>query len=391
MLPFKSFTGINNVSSSERLAPTELATATNVDVDLTGALTRREGYARISTDAHTNLHQGDGFLLATVGLNGDLTAIVGETGTLVYPSLGHDRTWFCNLPDGRTVFTNGLISGVTAGAAATAWGVPIPASTGALTEVAGSLFAGEYRYQLTYVRLADGREGAPAYTAPVALTEGGIFLSGLPVLAGYKINVYLTSHNDGGAYLAGSTTNGLFTFTGANDALVLPCRTDHLDAPPAGILPTLWRSRVLLAVGNVMYASRPNQWELFDLRRDFKQFDAPITALAAVDGGVFVGTETELAFLAGVEFDKLNYRRVVAGGTVLGSTVPVRGEHIKQGEGRPRQGDAVVCIADRRIIGGFSDGSVVRLSEGRYETAVTEVHASFRMNDGTPQYIAIPQ
>lgn len=388
MLTFTSFSGINNVLSTERLPPEALATATNVDVGLTGELRRRQGYAKVSSDTHTNLHATPTALLATTGLNGDLKNVT--TDVVLYPSLGHDRVYYCDLPDGRTAFSNGLICGITDGATTTAWGVPTPPSVGALAEIAGSLFAGGYRYALTYVRLADGLEGSPAYAAPQPLAEGGVFLSGLPVAAGYKLNVYLSSHNDDRLYLAGSTTNGLFSFTGANDALVLPCRTENTDPAPAGKHLAFWRGRALVAVGSVLLASLPNRWEAFDLRRDFKQFSADITTVVPVDGGIYVGTETELAFLAGTEFDKLAYRSVVVGRVVPGSGVAVNGELVKQGEGAGLM-SAMICIAYGRVVAGFSDGGIVRLTEGRYATDVAEVHATFRIRDGIPQYIAIPQ
>ena len=155
---------------------------------------------------------------------------------------------------------------------------------------------------------------------------------------------------------------------------------------PAGSIMAFYGARVLIAVGPVLYASRPNGWELFDIRRDFKQFTDDITMIQPVDDGVYVGTTTELAFLAGAEFDKLTYRQVVAGRVVLGSGVQVRGELVQSG-----QGSAMICIADGVICAGFNGGSLVRMTEGRYSTDVAEVSATFRMVDRIPQYIAIPQ
>ena len=40
MLTFDNFTGINNVLPTERLKPTELTTALNVDIGLTGEINR---------------------------------------------------------------------------------------------------------------------------------------------------------------------------------------------------------------------------------------------------------------------------------------------------------------------------------------------------------------
>ena len=397
MLTFKSFTGINNVVPSARLIhdqqtkSAELATATNVDIGLTGEVRRRAGYSELLATCHKNLHQGSGFILATVD-GGDLIAMDedGANRVTLYPSLGVSRVWYCNLPDGRTTFSNGLICGVTDGATATGWGVPIPASLGTLSATAGALYPGDYQYQLTYVRLSDGLEGGPIYSNPTPVASGGIILTGLPQLSGYKINIYITSHNGDYGFYAGETTGTTFTYTGKNDALVRPCHTDKMYPAPAGTVQAMFRSRVLTAVENVLYASRPGGWELFDIQRDFKQFSAPITLLQPVDDGLYVGTTDELAFLAGDEFDKLVYRRV-AGPTVLGSGVSVRGELIKLGEGTGR-GSAMVCIADGVICAGFSGGNIVRMTEKRYQASATEVSATFRMAHGRiPQYIAIPQ
>lgn len=397
MLTFKTFAGINNVLPTERLVPdpksgaTPLAEATDVDVGLDGEITRRGGYSELLATCHKNLHQADGFLLATVD-GGDLISMNATGGNRItlYPSLGVARVWYCNLPDGRTTFSNGLICGITDGVTATTWGVPVPASLGALTPISGDLFPGDYQYQLTYVRLSDGLEGGPLYSNPVSIPDGGVYLSGLPTLAGHAINVYLTAANGDDGFFAGSTTGSLFSYIGKNDALMLPCRTGYLQPAPAGTVTAFWRGRVLLAVGPVLYASRTNAWETFDFRRDFKQFSGDITLIQPVDGGVFVGTKDELAFLAGTEFDKLAYVQKVDGPVVLGSGVAVRGELVQQGEGAGL-GGAMVCVAKNVLVAGFSDGGIVRMSEGRFTTGATEVAATFRMVGRTPQYVAIPQ
>lgn len=389
MLTFEKFSGINNVLPDHRLAPDALTVADNVDIGLTGEVRRRDGYSELLATCHKNLHQAKGFMLATVD-GGDLISMNSAGGARVtlYPSLGVSRVWYCNLPDGRTAFSNGLIRGITDGSTVTTFGVPIPSSIGALMLVSGDLFPGDYRYQLTYVRLADGLEGGPAYSEPVAVPDGGIVLTGLPELAGHKINVYLTSHNGEHAFLAGSTTNGAFSFTGKNDKLILPCRTDFMYPAPSGSIMAFYGARVLIAVGPVLYASRPNGWELFDIRRDFKQFTSPITLIQPVDDGVYVGTTTELVFMAGSEFDKMTYRQVLAGPVVLGSGVQVPGDLIRGGQ----PGTAMLCIADGVICAGFNGGNLVRLTEGRYQTDATEVAATFRMLPGRiPQYLAIPQ
>ena len=152
----------------------------------------------------------------------------------------------------------------------------------------------------------------------------------------------------------------------------------------------MWRGRVLVADGSTLWASKNGQYELFDRRRDFKQFSANITAIVPVDNGVYVGTDEELAYLDGVEFDKLVYRQVVNGPVVLGSGVQVNGERVMLGDGSGK-GKAIICIADRQIVAGFNDGVLSRMTQGRYETDVQEVCATFREVNGIPQYVAVPQ
>lgn len=390
MLTFEQFTGIDNVQPQHRLSRSALVTAVNVDIGLSGELKRRGGYAEAAASCHKNLWQGRDFMLATVAGN-DLSAFVpGGAYTVVSPALGPDRVWYCNLPDGRTAFSNGLINGLTDGGAATSWGVEIPASAGVTSDVAGALTPGDYRYQITYTRIAGGIEGGPAYSAPFTIAQGGVVLSDLPQLDGHRINVYLTAADGDHAFYVGYTLTTTFAFTGANDTLTIPCRTDFLYPAPKGTVMAFWRGRVLIADGPTLFASLPSRWEHFDLRRDFKQFSGDITLIQPSDGGVYVGTTKELAFLKGDEFDKLTYECVVEAPTVLGSGVAVPGELIKRGEGTG-QGEAMICIADRCLIAGFGGGEIERLTEGVYETAVTEVAATFRMVDRIPQYVAIPQ
>lgn len=392
MLKLENFAGINNVSEHERMRPSELAIATDVDIGNDRELRRRSGFTLASDACHKNVHEGSGFVLST-RLGGELVG--WKEGQLpadavsLHPSLGIARAWYCNLPDGRTAFTNGLIAGITDGQLAQDWGVPVPDSFGGTTSVVGKLPQGEYRYALTYTRLADGLEGGAVFSAPLVLDEGGLLLMGLPELEGYQLNVYLTPPNSDHAYFAGVARGDSWSYLGEVDALTLPCRTAFMSPAPVGTVLAFWRGRVLVAVGNVLYASLHGEWELFDLQRDYKQFGAPITLIQPVDDGLYVGTEKELAFLSGSEFDSLQFRQVLSKPVVLGSGVAVRGDMVALGDGRG-SGSAMLCIADGGICAGFNSGQISRLTHERYRTDATEVAATFRQSRELGQYIAIP-
>ena len=111
-----------------------------------------------------------------------------------------------------------------------------------------------------------------------------------------------------------------------------------------------------------------------------------------VDDGVYVGTEHEVAFLGGGEFDKLVYQQALGQGAVRGSSVAVRGELVRL-EKNNGSGSAMLCIAGREIMAGFNGGALVSLTQGRFAVGadVTEVAATFRVTNGVPQYLAALQ
>lgn len=388
MLTFGGFTGINNVLPEHRQGASDLRRAENVNIGLTGEITRRGGFTEVSDQCHKNLWQADGFMLATCG--SVLTAIHPDGARhVIHPALGYARVWYCNLPDGRTTFTNGLIQGVTDGLVGAERSIPSPVSLGIHSAAFGALHAGEYRYYLTHVRLSDRLEGPAISSGMVEISDGGLRLDALPQIDGHAINVYLSGRDGEGAYLATTTTDTAVECTGANHDLVLPCRTLGAQPFPVGTITAAWRGRVLVAVGDALWASRPSAPHLCDWR-DFKPMGARITAVQPVGEGVYVGTDDDLIFLSGSSWNDLAFVPMKTGPVVLGSGVEAPGGQIKVGDGTG-SGDAMICIAGGEVVAGMQGGQVVSLSENRYRTKANEVWATFRYLEGVgPQYLAVP-
>lgn len=387
MLTFEAFTGINNVLPAHRLTGADLISATDVDIGLTGEISRRYGFTEESDTCHKNIHEAEGFMLATTG--SALVAIhPGNVQHVIHPALGPGRVWYCNLPDGRTTYTNGLIHGVTDGLTGWDRSVPAPASLGFPDEAFGDLFPGSYRYHLTHVRLSDRLESPAISSEPISINSG-FRLDGLPQMDGHSINVYLSGLDGEGGYLAGTTATGSFEYTGNNAALVLPCRTLGARPFPVGTYTAFWRGRVLTAVGDTLWACRPSALHLSDWR-DFKRLVGDITAVQPVDDGIYVGTDKDLIFLAGTTWDTLAHVPTRRGPVVHGSGVSAPGDRLKLGDGTGG-GAAVLCIADGEVVAGFNGGQTSSLTGDRYKTTAAEVCATFREIDGIPQYIAVPQ
>jgi hypothetical protein len=151
---------------------------------------------------------------------------------------------------------------------------------------------------------------------------------------------------------------------------------------------------MLLAVDDVLYASKARTLHLFNVREDFRRMAGTITMIEPVDAGIWVGTTAGLYFLGtGTRFDQLSLAMRAPGAVVLGSGVRVPGERLLRDKGVAGKGnDGVVCIANRRITLCYADGACLPVTEGRYhvDEDVTEVAATFRDDGLASQYIAVP-
>jgi hypothetical protein len=385
------FAGINNVNPpGARLNPGELTAATNVFVDRTGAVRPRTGTARRVAGSFTSVWTNGTVIYAVMA--GDLVEVNSAdwTTTVLKAGVGTSAAVWLELPaDGSVVFMNAAESLRIVDGTAIALGVPLPASLGTAADGAsGSLRTGVYRYGLSYVRTSDGLEGGAVFSSgTVSIASGSLDLTALPALAGHTINVYLTSADDDQFYYAGNTATATFTFGGANDQLIVPCRTAFLSPPPNGSVLGMFRGRLLVGVDNVLFASLPWRPELFDLRQDYKQFPSGVRFVCEVDDGLYVGLADEVLFLSGVRFNELTQLRVYAEGAVLGSAVRTNGGWIGLGD-RMGSGPAVLCIAGNTLCAGFNSGQWVALTEGRYRfDDAQRVTATVRFEKGVHQYV----
>jgi hypothetical protein len=348
-----------------------------VDIDATRALVTRRGRTlRLAECAHS-LYEAPFGLLGVIENDLVLFDAVGAVAATIYFSLGPGRVWYETLPDGRVAFSNELITGLTDGGPAAVWGAAAP------TE-AGAAVVGETPYWLTFARLSDGLESAPLYCGPTLV---GAPLTGLPEREGHALNVYYALDGLVGFY-AGTAAADSFIFTGQNDDLVLPCQTEHMTPPPVGRCLSAWGARMLIAVGTVLWATSPFQFEQVDARRDFLQLGETITFVHGVNAGIWVGTTQRLLFLRGSALDSLALEDVRSGPVALGSGTPADFTLFAP-DARPGGAlDGAMCISNGEIVACGSSGVAVVYGAGRYKTAFTEVVATTRVRDGVVQYLA---
>jgi hypothetical protein len=372
-----NFLGINNIANTTRLTPGEMTAATNVDIGVRGKLLSRRGRALLRAGVASSVFEAPFGLFVLVGNDLLLLNPAGATIRTVYETLGYTRVWYTLLPDGRVAFSNGLIQGLASLTETTAWGIERPVDVGVG-------IAGDTSYQLTYTRLSDGLEGPPSYGEAIDPREAII---GLPAKAGHQLNVYLAPYGEE-VFLAGTTMTDTFLWSGAQ---LGPEHTGHgLDAPPVGSLLHAWNSRVLIADGSTIWATRPMQPELCDLTKDFLQMPDPVTLMYGNGDGLFVGTTVGMYFLAGQVFEQLKAQPIAAGRVVLGSCVETNLNYLNE-KIRPKgvlQG--ALCLLDGAIHLIFGGGEIIGLTTDRYRTDATEVQATIRLRDGVMHYLAAP-
>lgn len=372
-----AFPGINNIADPTRLRSGEMTAAVNVDTGPRGNLLARRGRTLLAAGAaHSVFHSPFG-VFAVVNNNLMLYTEAGVLLRMVYNTIGYTRVWYALLPDGRVGFSNGLIQGLASATTTTAWGIPRPPDVG--TGIAGST-----PYQITYVRLSDGLEGSPSYGAGIDTTQAII---GLPTLAGHSINVYFAPYGEA-VYLAGTTTTD--TFQHAGGALGANHIGHGLSAPPTGVLLHAWNSRVLIADGATIWATRPFQPELCDLTKDFLQMPATVTMLYGTGDGLFVGTTDGMYFLAGQALEQLKSQPIASGAVALGSSVEIPLAYLNEKIRPSNILQGAMCLLGGAVHLVYGGGQIIGLTADRYRTTATEVYATARIRDGVLQYIAAP-
>jgi hypothetical protein len=160
-----------------------------------------------------------------------------------------------------------------------------------------------------------------------------------------------------------------------------------LGRPPLATALTASNGRIYLANGPTLWATELYLYDYVDKTRNFIQFEAEITALGAVGGGLYVGTETACYFMAG-EFGRMRMTQVQGSGVLPGSMLSVAAELV-----RPQQSmskEAVMFMTQSGICVGLDDGTSYNMTEKEVILpSATAAAALFRRQDGINQYIGV--
>lgn len=388
-IEFKGFRGLRNDVDPERLESGDLVVAENVDLDNSGRLSRRSGYVlQMAGDVHSLWADSEVCLFVQGStlkrLNDDLS-----TATSVKSLSSNDPVSYDRLND-TVYYSNGTDTGAFGPAGVRSWGLTPPDVLPAISLTGGNSPAGTYQYTMTYLR-TDGQESGAGPTGTVELTEkGGIIFGYLPVSDDPDVThkaIYLTPANGEVLYRAMELDNSTTTavYTGEGLGLVTPLDTRYLMPPPAGHVIAHHYGRMLVATDRYLYHSEAMAPELFDYRR-FTPLPHRITLVAPTIGGVFVGTDNNIAWLAGPDADSFTYEEKADYGAIQGTLSYVPSNLLALDI--PPQ-NIPVWTGEKGIVAGLPDGSLISLTEARYRMDNTSKQGAAYFDRATNRYVTI--
>lgn len=297
----RGFKGLNNRVDPTMLGPEWQLAADNVLSDAAGYLARRPGYAEFLTSIADVFGTRDGrlFVVTTAGSLYEVyadgsyrqraTGFIGgpfqwgELGAAVF-AMSETAAW--------SIYPDRVV----------AWGIEA-LDAPALGVAGGALPAGEWRVA-TALEAPDGRMGGCVGIASLTLQGPGGLTVYSPPVAGHVTRLYLGPPRDSALYYAGTfPVDGLATVSSL-PPLGTRLETWHVYPPPLGGRVGVQGNRMVVGVWepqhdrSVLYWSRPDAPHWFDLETDYQIVAGQITLLADVAGGLLVGTDRSLTFVA---------------------------------------------------------------------------------------------
>ena len=301
-----AFHGMVNTIPPSKLKPGDLVDCQNFLIGNSGELLSRPGCElKVSGTVHS------------VWSNGTVMFYRMGTGLYQYTSTGNSLLLrndivqtrpvsYCNVGD-TVYYCDGAINGVIKAGMNRSWGLPMPNGFN-VTLTTGLLEAGLYRITLSYLRfdLQQSGNDVPIEVMVPEGGQGGILINGITYppddsIIGVVVYVsprYGKSLYRYGGYVPRGTSNiNISQIT--NNLLHEVNVLSSMEEPPMGSLTGTLGGRVYIANHNFLYYSEPYSYEHFG-SFNFFVFEDPITMIAPVSEGMFIGTTTATYWLLGL-------------------------------------------------------------------------------------------
>jgi len=298
------FRGIRNTVRPERQPFGALAEATNIVIDETSTLERRDGYVESGgfTDLTAAYATYDGrrlFLVDNGGLHvRNATGFSGSLGTV-----GTEPLYWAEWGD--TVYYAGATQAgqIERGVDHRGLRVPIPSAVNVTTQT-GVLSAGQYQVTAVYRNTTTGIEGAAGPFMTVLVDEGSALRIEAPTApSGYTTDVYVSPPDAQELYFVGTLDGGVIVFNDSFEHYAKPLSIEQVNGAsiPTGVVALAAQEAKLFAAiydssqdTSFVFWSRPYWPWIFNLKEDFFPVPFQVTGMMGTPEGVIVGTRREI-------------------------------------------------------------------------------------------------
>ncbi len=165
-----------------------------------------------------------------------------------------------------------------------------------------------------------------------------------------------------------------------------------ISPPPTASDMTAYNGRIYLAVDKILWATELYLYRFVDRTKGFIPFETAITMVAAVDDGIYVGTEQGIFFLKGAFSSGMKLEKLSGAAAVRGFAVSVPGNKVipQRYQGTVPESTAVVFMTSEGICAGFNGGQLFNLTHEKMEfPAMSSAAVLYREQDGVNQLVAV--
>lgn len=385
---FGAMKGVRNDISPERFKLGDLSVGTNIDIDDTGKVWRREGTTNVASGNMHSLYNNGTTTLVVDG--GNLTMLDDAWNKFVLAAVVGGRVDYTTINE-AIYWSDELASGVVSQGANRQWGVTPPPGVGA-TAAVGDFAAGTYLMAVTYVRY-DGHESGSSNPVAVTLDDNqGLALTLIPStnpLVEHQ-RLYLSGINGEVCFLAAEYPNSQQSAVVTNLSNTGPALRTAFHGPlPAGQLVGYFAGRAYVAKGPYLWYSLPYEYELCDLRTGYIGFDTTVNTFSPVVDGIFVGTAKSIHWLEGTDPTTFKREQRASFGSVRGTEALVPGylfgEEDEEGNTKVQAEDVQTFMTARGVCAGFNGGTFKNVTGGRYfPVEASEGSSLLKVRGGTP-------
>ena len=272
----------------------------NIDIGRKGRVKRRAGTTQLIEARTHSVWSDSPYSEAFAVINDQLERLVESVGlsrTVVRTGMPRLPVSYSRGADGDVYWSNGVVlRRIVNGVDHPAHTEPFEQAPQTAVGTGGALVAAQYLICFTRVTV-DGESPATQVVA-LDVPAGGT----IAWLASEEAHVYLSGPNGDVLTLQDVGTAGtIFT----HNERSYRCETILTQSMPAGTIVRHYNSRLLVAAGRTLHASKQYHYGVCDPRRDYFQFSADITMVEPTDNGLYLATTERTYWISDLYDDKL--------------------------------------------------------------------------------------